>query len=84
MSSVVRAGTSRISLSNLRPALGSLHDVRRSNFLVVLLHIQHRKNALVEVKGQAMVAHQDAVTRVQRLAQAMENQRLDSRVVKHQ
>ncbi|KIM58702.1 hypothetical protein SCLCIDRAFT_1060848 [Scleroderma citrinum Foug A] len=29
MSSVVRAGTTRISLSNLRPALGSLHDKKR-------------------------------------------------------
>ncbi|KAI6118712.1 ribosomal protein L15 [Pisolithus croceorrhizus] len=29
MSSVVRAGASRVSLSNLRPALGSLHDKKR-------------------------------------------------------
>jgi hypothetical protein len=85
MSSVLRSRAARITLSNLSPGPNSQHAVG----IVVVSNATFSndlfgsKNALVEVKALVAEERPDEVTRARKLAQAMVNQKLDSRVVRH-
>lgn len=85
MSSVVRSRVTRVSLSNLTPAIGSLHNVRViQEYDRIVVDILISKNASGGVKARATAARPDAVTKARRLAPVTGNRRLGLKVVRRQ